>query len=187
MFFRKVAHKELLDPQSARIPPRQTNQKSVRAGASREASGFRIEKKPFLRIFKRGARFVGNGFVARARKQFKRCAGGFCKLRGGEPVSNRQVFAEMIRSDACSEEPAERIFLAGCSNPGGPRRHGPRWPQCSEPCEFIGSGSHLSTQPVEDGQCSFFCAWSEIARRADAGGTTLFAGARGDEFARFLH
>src|SRR2546430_8791402 len=116
MFFRKVAHKELLDLQPARIPPRETNQKSVRARASREASGFRIQKKPFLRIFERGARFAGNGFVARARKQFKCRASGFRKFRSGEPVSNRQVFAEMIRSDACSEEPAERVIFTGRSN-----------------------------------------------------------------------
>src|ERR1700757_1333573 len=141
MFFGEVAHNKLLDLQSPRIPPSQTDQKSACARASRETSRFRVEEKPFLRIFERGARFPGNGFIARARKQFKCCARGFRKLRRGEPVSNRQVFAERICSDACAEEPAERIFLAGRSNRRGPHRHGPRWPQRSEPCEFVGSGS----------------------------------------------
>src|SRR5204862_6317057 len=111
MFYRKFDQKELLDLQPARIPPRDTNQKSVRARASREASGFRIQKKPFLRIFERGARFAGNGFVARARKKFKCRASGFRKFRSEEPVSNGQMFAEMIRSHACSEDPDERVSI----------------------------------------------------------------------------
>src|SRR5439155_6399371 len=128
------AHKELLDLQPARIPPRETNQKSVRARASREASGFRIQKKPFLRIFELGARFAGNGFVARARKQFKCRASGFRKFRSGEPVSNRQVFAEMTRSDACSDEPAERVIFTGRPDRRRPRWHGLRGFQRSKSC-----------------------------------------------------
>jgi len=73
MFFSKVTHKKLLDLQTARIPPRQTNQKSVRAGAACEAGGFRIEEKPFFWILQRGAGFAGERFVARAGKQFECC------------------------------------------------------------------------------------------------------------------
>jgi len=58
----------LLDLQSARIPPRQTNQKCVRAGAAGEAGGFRIEEKPFFRILQRGASFAGERFISRAGK-----------------------------------------------------------------------------------------------------------------------
>src|SRR5258708_22429834 len=53
--------------------------------------------------------------------------------------------------------------------------------------EFICRGRHLGTQPVEDSEGGFFCARGEIASRANAGGATLFAGARGDKFASFLH
>jgi hypothetical protein len=64
MLFGKVAHKELLDLQAAGIPPRQANQKSVSAGASREAGGFRVEEKPPFRVFKRGTGLAGKRFVA---------------------------------------------------------------------------------------------------------------------------
>jgi len=72
MFFREVAHKELLDLQSASIPPCQTNQECIRPGASREAGSFRVEEKPFFWIFQCGKRFAGERFVAGARKQFER-------------------------------------------------------------------------------------------------------------------
>jgi len=71
MFFRKIAHKELFDLQSARIPRRETNQESVCAGAARQAGGLRVEEKPFFRIFKRCAGFARDQFVARAGKQFE--------------------------------------------------------------------------------------------------------------------
>ena len=73
VFLGEVAHKELLDLQSTRIPPREANQKRVRAGAAREAGSFRIEEKPFFRVFERGAGFAGERFVARAGKQFECC------------------------------------------------------------------------------------------------------------------
>jgi len=63
----------LLGLQSARIPPRQTNQKRVRAGAPRQPRRFRIEEKPFFRIFERGAGFAGERFVAGAGEQFECC------------------------------------------------------------------------------------------------------------------
>jgi len=68
MLFGKVAHKELLDLQAAGVPPRQTNQKCVRAGATGEPGGFRIEEKPLLRIFQRGTSLAGERFVAGAGK-----------------------------------------------------------------------------------------------------------------------
>src|SRR5213078_1614914 len=83
-------------------------------------------------------------------------------------------------------EQAEHVLFARRSNRGGPRRQGPRGLQRSEPCEFVGSGSHLGTQPVENGEGGFLRARSEIARGADAGWTALFARACGDQFARFL-
>src|SRR6266702_6861516 len=45
MLFGKVTHKELLDLQSTGIPPRQADEKSVRAGAPGEARRFRVEEK----------------------------------------------------------------------------------------------------------------------------------------------
>ena len=50
MLFCKIAHEELLDLQSAGIPPGQTHEKRIRAGAAREPRRFRVQKKPFHRI-----------------------------------------------------------------------------------------------------------------------------------------
>src|ERR1700740_53338 len=113
MFFGEIAHKKLLGLQSARIPPRQTNQESVRAGASRKAGGLRVEKKPFSRIFQGGARFAGERFVARAGKQFEGNGRRVRKFGSGEPVSNGEVLAEMICGDARAKKTAESIFFAG--------------------------------------------------------------------------
>src|SRR5260370_28557492 len=142
MFFRKIAHKKLTDVPTARIPPCDTNQKSVRSSASRQPGGFRIEKKPFFWILQRGARFARDGFIARARKQFECCGGWVCKFRSGEPVADREVLAEMIFGNASAKEAAEGVFFGGRSNRRGPHRHGLRGLQRGESCEFIGSGRH---------------------------------------------
>jgi len=63
MFFREVAHEKLLDLQSARIPPCQTNQECIRPGSACEAGCFRVEEKPFFRILQCGAGLAGEGFV----------------------------------------------------------------------------------------------------------------------------
>src|SRR5882724_5936011 len=93
----------------------------------------------------------------------------------------------MIRGNASAKESAEHVFFAGRSNRRGTRWHGPCGLKRSEPRKFVGSGCHLGTQPVENGERSFLRAGGEIAGGADAGGATLFARTRGDEFARFLH
>src|SRR5260370_41993667 len=104
MFVGKVAHKELLDLQSACIPPRQANQKSVCAGAPRQPRGFRIEKKPFFWILQRGARFARSGFVSRAGEQFECCGGRLGLLGSGEPVSDAKGVAEMMFGDIRAAE-----------------------------------------------------------------------------------
>src|SRR5260370_4074186 len=142
MFFRKIAHKKLTDVPTARIPPCDTNQKSVRSSASRQPGGFRIEKKPFFWILQRGARFARDGCIARGRKQLECCGGGFCKFRSGEPVGDREVLVEMIFGNASAKEAAEGVFFGGRSNRRGPHRHGLRGLQRGESCEFIGSGRH---------------------------------------------
>src|SRR6266567_4036884 len=187
MLFGEVAHKILLDLQAARIPPRQPYQKCVRARAPCQASGFRIEEKPFFWVFQCGARLARNGFVARAGKQFECCGCWVRKFRSGEPVSNGEVLAKMIRGDARAEEPAERIFFAGRSNRRRPRRHWPCGLQRGESRELIGSGGHLGTQPVENSEGGIFCARGKIACGTHAGRAALFAGTRGDEFVGFLH
>src|SRR5712664_4936883 len=93
----------------------------------------------------------------------------------------------MIPGHAGAEEPAERVCFVGRSNGGGSRGDRPRGLQRGESGEFVGNGGHLCTQPVENRKGGFFCARGEIAGGADAGGATLFAGARGNELAGFLH
>src|SRR6267142_819175 len=92
----------------------------------------------------------------------------------------------MICGHARAEKPAERIFLAGRSNRGRTRRYWPDWFQRSESREFVGSSGHLGTQPVEYCKSGFFCARGQIACGAYAGRAALLAGARGDQFTRFL-
>jgi len=46
IFFREIAHEELFDLQPSGIPPRNANEKRVRAGSACEARRFRIEKQP---------------------------------------------------------------------------------------------------------------------------------------------
>src|SRR5260370_35119891 len=93
----------------------------------------------------------------------------------------------MIFGNARAEEPAERVCFVGRSNGGGSRGDWPCGLQRGESREFVGGGGHLGTQPVEDGEGGFFCARGEIAGRADAGGTALFAGTGGNEVWGFLH
>src|ERR1700687_5624973 len=187
IFFSKIAHEELLDLQFARIPPRQTNQESVRTGATGEAGSFRVEEKPFFWILQCGASFARERLVTRAEKSLDCCVRGVGKFRRGEPVSDGQVFAEMIPGNAGAEEPAERVCFVGHSNGGGARGDWPRGLLRGEPRKFIGSCSHLSTQPVENGEGGFFCARGEIAGGADAGRAALFASTGGNEFAGFLY
>src|SRR5882762_5334407 len=110
-----------------------------------------------------------------------------CRCRRGEPVPNGQVLAEMIPGNAGAEEPAERIRFVGRSNGGGARGDWPCGLQRGEPRKFIGSRSHLGTQPVEDGEGGFFRARRAITGGAYAGRAALFALTGGDEFAGFLH
>src|SRR6266702_4053546 len=187
MLFGEVAHKILLHLQTARIPPRQPYQKCVRACAPCQASGFRIEEKPFFWVFQCGARLARNGFVARAGKQFQCCGCWVRKFRSGEPVSNGEVFAEMVRGDTRAEEPAELVSIDGRSNRPGPRCHWPCGLQRGESRELIGSGGHLGTQPVENSEGGIFCARGEIACGTHARRAALFTGTRSDEFACFLY
>ena len=50
MFLAKIAHEKLLDLQAAGIPPREADEKRIRAGAADESGGFRIQKKPLRGI-----------------------------------------------------------------------------------------------------------------------------------------
>src|SRR5213594_1949848 len=93
----------------------------------------------------------------------------------------------MIRGNASAEEAAESVIFARRSNGGGSRRHWPGRLQRGEPGEFVSGGRHLGAQPVENGEGGFFRARSEIARGAHAGGAALFAGARSNKVACFLH
>src|SRR5260370_17147658 len=116
MFCRKIASKKLLGVQTARIPPCDTNQKSVRSSASRQPGGFRIEKKPFFWILQRGARFARDGFIARARKQFECCGGWVCKFRRGEPVAAREGLSVLIFCNTIAKKSAYRVFFDWLSN-----------------------------------------------------------------------
>src|SRR5260370_35488230 len=116
MLFGEVVHKILLDLQAARIPPRQPYQKCVRARAPCQASGFRIEEKPFFWVFQCGARPARNGFVARAGKKFQCCRCWGRKFRSGEPVWNGEPFAKMCLRDARADECPKTHFSVAPPN-----------------------------------------------------------------------
>jgi len=81
MFLGEVAHEELLDLQSTGVPPRESNEKCISAGAPSEARRFGVEKQPFFWIFERGASSAGKRFIALARKQFEGDRGRLGELR----------------------------------------------------------------------------------------------------------
>src|SRR5258708_23416331 len=103
MFFGKIAHKQLLYLQSARIPPCQANQECIRPSTACQAGRFGVEEQPSFWIFQCSTRLAGERFVTRARKQFKCCGRGVDKLGRGKPVSDGEVLAEMIGGDASAE------------------------------------------------------------------------------------
>jgi len=112
----------LLDLQSAGIPPRQSNQKRVGPRASCKPGRFRIEEKPFCWIAERSARFALERRIAIVRKQIERGGRGFREFGSGEPVSNREVFAEMIGGHSGAKKAAESVVFAGRSNCSPARR-----------------------------------------------------------------
>ena len=85
------------------------------------------------------------------------------------------MFAEMIPSDPRAKEMREGVFLVWRAKGCGPRRHGARGSQSGESREFVGSGSHLGTQTVENRERCFFGARGKITCGAYTGWAALFA------------
>src|SRR5215472_15666746 len=189
IFLGEIAHQELLDLQSPGIPPGQSDEKRVRAGSTGEAGRFCVEEKLFRRIVENRAGLVGCAFVSRPREKFQRDWRWLDRLRGGKPVSNREVFAKMISCYAGPEQLAkyvsfawsvERSFFCACGS-------GSRRLQCGQTRELVSHLRHLRTQPVEDCDSRLFGAWREFARGAYTRRATLFAFAGRNQLARFLH
>ena len=68
MLFIEIAHEELLDLQAARIPPRDADQKRIRAGASGKAGRFRVQKQPLFGV-ERGPEFFAHRRAAEAARR----------------------------------------------------------------------------------------------------------------------
>ena len=64
MFLAVIAHEELLDFETARVPPGDANEKRVGAGASGEPGRFGVEEEPLSR--------VGNSLARAGRHQTQR-------------------------------------------------------------------------------------------------------------------
>src|SRR5437899_1961413 len=103
ILLREIPHEKLFNLQSAGIPPRQANEKSTRAGAAGEPGRFGVEEEPLRRIFERGARSARERFLACAGKQLESDARRSGKFGSGEPVSNGEMFAEMIPGNPGAE------------------------------------------------------------------------------------
>ncbi len=88
MLLAEIAHEKLLDLQRTRVPPRQSNQKRVGTRAARQASGFRIEKKPFRWIGERRPHALGKRVVPATRKQFETYRGNVTIFRRRKPVAH---------------------------------------------------------------------------------------------------
>lgn len=87
MLLGKVTHEELFDLKAASIPPGETHEKSIGAGAAGEAGGFGVEKQPLRGIGESSASTARESFIARMGKKRERSGQGFDKFRGGEPVA----------------------------------------------------------------------------------------------------
>src|SRR5690348_14990652 len=96
VLFGKVAHEELLDLKAAGVPPGDSHEKRISTGSAGEAGGFGVQKKPPGGISKREAHVAGKSGVTRAGKKFERDRLWFGEFWRGKPVSNGEVFAELI-------------------------------------------------------------------------------------------
>jgi len=85
------------------------------------------------------------------------------------------MFTEMILGNTRAEQAREGVFLVWGAKVCGPRRHGARGFQSGESREFVGGGSHLGTQAVENRERRFSRPRGKIARGAYAGWAALFA------------
>jgi len=68
VFVGEIAHEKLFDLKTAGVPPAETHQESIGAGAAGEAGGFGIEEEPLRRIGESGASATRKRFIARVRK-----------------------------------------------------------------------------------------------------------------------
>jgi hypothetical protein len=66
IFLGKIAKEKLFDLETAGVPPRETDEESVGAGAAGEAGGFCVEEEPLVRVFKRNAGAARESFIASA-------------------------------------------------------------------------------------------------------------------------
>ena len=88
MLLGKIAHHELLDLQSTRIPPGNPDQKRIRSGSARQPGRLGIQEKPFLGIFRCGTPLSCSCRVCGPAKYVQRCGRNRRKLRCRVPVAN---------------------------------------------------------------------------------------------------
>src|ERR1700688_560748 len=110
MLLGKIAHEQLFNLQTAGIPPSEANQEGVSSGATREAGGLSVQKKPLVRIFQSGSRATRNDFVALLGKKPQTRGVGRNKFRRGKPVSHGKMLTKTVGGHASAEESRHRIF-----------------------------------------------------------------------------
>ena len=94
------------------------------------------------------------------------------------------MLAELVSSYPSADEASDGVLLIGLANRGGTREHGPRGPERGKTRKFVAEGSHLSTQPIENGECRLFGTRREITCGSDARRTAFVAATRQNQFAR---
>lgn len=143
VFFVKVAKEELLDLQAASVPPGEANEEGIGARAAGEARGFGVQEEPFVGIAQQGVGAATDFFAARAREEFQ-CRGRRREqLRSREPISDGEVLAVMIRSDAAAEKKTDGIGFVGKTKRFGPLRSWTDRLQGGEPREFVTGCGHV--------------------------------------------
>src|SRR5208282_5739368 len=130
--FREIAHEEWFDLKAAGVPPSDAYQKWIGARAASKAGCLRVQEKPFSRIAESDSSAARDFGITCARKKFESDSGRLGKFRGREPVSNGEVFAELILGHACSEKMRERILLIRRSQSYWARRREAHGTQRSE-------------------------------------------------------
>ena len=114
MLLALLAHEKLLDFEAARVPPGDADEKGIRASASREAGGFRIEEKPLRGL----AHFFGRSGSEQAERRridfvFRRVQCEAVSDGFREPPAQAEVFAEAIASGRGAQNFGEAVGARG--------------------------------------------------------------------------
>jgi hypothetical protein len=93
-----VAHKKLLDLDTAGLPPRESNQKRICAGTSGKAGGLGIQKEPFAGIGGVANRSF-HPFRSNGKQEAEYFSIGLAHFRPRVPLACNQILAVTVPAD----------------------------------------------------------------------------------------